>query len=551
MSKNKSNYGWLKISVGGLLFMAFIGGGVEAVIGLAYFVGSIVGIVLAFKFRKQLNAVTKERDDLILMQASQRQEAERRLAEANVIIETLRPYQDVVDAVAEAKKIREEAELESKAERDSAREEARTAKEKAEGAVQKAMREAEMLVKNAHAEAEKIAGDAYTALNRAAHLEETAKAMKNIIDGYGDHYLIPTHSLLDDLALEYGHTEAGEKLKESRSHSKLLAKNGAAALCDYAEANRKQTAIRFVTDAFNGKVDAILSRVKHDNAGTLEQEIKDAYHLVNHNGEAFRNARISPAYLAARLEELKWAAITQELKLREREEQRQIKERIREEERARREYERAIREAAKEEEALKKAMEIARRQMEDAGEAKKAEYEAKLAELTQRLAEAEEKNQRALSMAQQTRAGHVYVISNIGSFGEEVFKIGMTRRLEPLDRVKELGDASVPFEFDVHAMIYSDDAPALENALHRLFNESRVNKINYRKEFFRIPVDDIRQAVQAQGFDARFTLLAEAREYRETLAFDQLPDYQKARLLDDMLEQEKNSDIEMEESIEA
>ncbi len=99
--------------------------------------------------------------------------------------------------------------------------------------------------------------------------------------------------------------------------------------------------------------------------------------------------------------------------------------------------------------------------------------------------------ERALSMAQQTKAGHVYVISNIGSFGDNVFKIGMTRRLEPMDRVKELGDASVPFEFDVHAMIYSDNAPELENIMHKEFDSRRVKLINSRKEFIKVKLQEI------------------------------------------------------------
>ena len=125
-------------------------------------------------------------------------------------------------------------------------------------------------------------------------------------------------------------------------------------------------------------------------------------------------------------------------------------------------------------------------------------------------------------MAQQTRSGHVYVISNIGSFGENVFKIGMTRRLEPLDRVKELGDASVPFSFDVHAMIYSDDAPTLEKALHKRFEQESMNKINLRKEFFKAPLSVIRQAVKDQGIsDIHWTMKADAVEYHESLAIEQ------------------------------
>jgi hypothetical protein len=288
------------------------------------------------------------------------------------------------------------------------------------------------------------------------------------------------------------------------------------------ETSRKETAIRFVTDAFNGKVDSILSRSKADNHGKLEQEIRDAYALVNHNGAAFRNARITEEYFAARLNELKWAATAHALKEQEREEQRQIREQIREEEKAHREFERAMRDAAKEEETLRKAMEKVQQQVAAASDAQRTAYEAKLAELEEKLKVAEEKNQRALSMAQQTRTGHVYVISNIGSFGEEVFKIGMTRRLEPAERIRELGDASVPFGFDIHAMIYSEDAPALEKTLHRHFLRQQVNKVNPRKEFFRLELTDLRHKIEGLGIvNAHWTMTAEATQYRETLKLEQ------------------------------
>jgi hypothetical protein len=304
---------------------------------------------------------------------------------------------------------------------------------------------------------------------------------------------------------------------------------GQAAACDYAESSRRETAIRFVTDAFNGKSDAILTRVKNDNRGTLDQEIRDAYSGVNLNGQAFRNARILPAYLEARLAELKWAVITQELRVREREEQRRIKERIREEERARREYEKAMRDAQEEEALIKKAMERARSEVEHASMEERAKYEAELQKLSSQLAEAEAKNQRAVSMAQQTRAGHVYIVSNSGSFGSEVLKIGMTRRLEPFDRIKELGDASVPFEFDVHAMIYSDDAPELEALLHAEFDDLRINKVNFRKEFFKVPLERVRKLVAEKRLDASFTLLAEAREWKESQAIERMTPEERAK----------------------
>lgn len=394
------------------------------------------------------------------------------------------------------------------------------AKEDADLMKENASREASYIIETAREKAKEIAGEAYDIAERAKYYEGIAKAMRNVIEGYGDEYLKLSTSLLDDIADEFGFDEAGQRLKASRERTRLLFKNNQAATCDYAEKNRRETAINFVADAFNGKVDTILALVKKDNYGKLEQKIKDAFSLVNHLGEAFRNARILPDYLDARLEELKWACIVMELKFREKEEQRRIKEQIREEEKARREYERAMKEAEKEKDMIRKAMDKAKMEIAKASEEQKAKYEAKLAELEMKLKEAEEKNQRALSMAQQTKSGHVYVISNVGSFGDNVFKIGMTRRLEPLDRVRELGDASVPFPFDVHAMIYSEDAPSLETALHKCFVQNQVNKVNPRKEFFRIPLSEIKKEIDGRNMEVKWTLTSEAYEYRQTLAIE-------------------------------
>ena len=139
------------------------------------------------------------------------------------------------------------------------------------------------------------------------------------------------------------------------------------------------------------------------------------------------------------------------------------------------------------------------------------------------LQEANDNKERAISRAQLTRSGHVYIISNIGSFGENVYKVGMTRRLEPMDRVRELGDASVPFPFDVHAMIFTEDAPGLENAIHKQIEEHRLNRINLRREFFTISIDDLKKAVDKASKTAKprysihWTKFAEAEQYRQSL----------------------------------
>lgn len=413
-----------------------------------------------------------------------------------------------------------------------------------------ALSQASKIIEDAEMQAKKIAGSAYNIKKDAEYYRELAKAMRNIVDGYGDKYLKPTYSVLDDLAEEFGFTEAGNALKDSRKVVKRLIVENLAANCDYVERNRKDTAIAFVLDAFNGKVDSILSLIKKDNYGTLERKIQDAYAVVNHLGSAFRNARITPQYLTARLSELKWGVAVVALKQQEREEQRAIKERIREEERAHREYEKAMKDAAKQEELIRKAMDKARAEIEKASAEQKAKYEAQLQELELKLADAEARSQRALSMAQQTKSGHVYVISNIGSFGENVYKIGMTRRLEPLDRVRELGDASVPFPFDVHAMIYSEDAPTLETELHKIFAKYQVNKVNPRKEFFRLPIEQVRDHVNSKGIDAHWTILAEAAQYRETLALEKSfeSDVQAQRNWEEKLENEISSEDDEEDA---
>ena len=124
---------------------------------------------------------------------------------------------------------------------------------------------------------------------------------------------------------------------------------------------------------------------------------------------------------------------------------------------------------------------------------------------------------------QNGKAGTVYVISNIGSFGDDVFKIGMTRRLEPMDRIRELGDASVPFPFDVHSFIFSEDAVALETKLHRMLNNKRINKINLRKEFFRISLDELQALVEDCDPSAAFNRTALAEQFRQSLSIDEVP----------------------------
>jgi actin-related protein len=255
----------------------------------------------------------------------------------------------------------------------------------------------------------------------------------------------------------------------------------------------------------------------------MEKRIRAGFDAINAITQKYDFCELNTRYLELRLEELQLVYEWEEAQQRKKEEQARIREQMREEERAAREAEKAQQQAEKEESKYQELLQKAEAEVLQASEKDKAKLSAKIMELQERIAEIEEKKT-AISQAMLTKTGHVYIISNVGSFGENVYKIGMTRRLEPLDRVKELGDASVPFPFDVHAMIQTSDAPALENALHKHFDLRRLNLENQRKEFFHVSIDEIRQELDQLkdqlGIDSelRLTLLAEAKEYRMSQA---------------------------------
>lgn len=445
-------------------------------------------------------------------------ELKKKLADANENIENLlkikERYQGIIDTEEEIKRLKAETNNEIEKQRNFAKYEIESEKANAKRDV--SILE-EKIVKLSKEKRES---------------EELLTAIRNSIEGYGTQYIKPSYTLLDELAEGFGHTEAGAQLKVARKKSILMAKDGSAVECEYPSDGVAVKIKSLVLDAFDFRVDSILAKVKKDNYGVLEQKIKDAFSIINNNAKAYHNTFITRKYLNARLGELKWGMIIYELKNQMQEEQRKLREKMKDEERARREYEKALRDAEKEEKLLRDAMEKAKVQILAASEAQKKEYEAKLAELEVKLKEAEEKGQRALSMAQQTKKGNVYIISNVGSFGENVYKIGMTRRLDPYERVRELGDASVPFPFDVHAIISSDDAPALETSLHKEFAMMQMNKVNPRKEFFRIGLKEIRDAVEQKGLDVAWSMMAEAIEYRESQKIEE-------QLSVDKTEQEK------------
>jgi hypothetical protein len=307
---------------------------------------------------------------------------------------------------------------------------------------------------------------------------------------------------------------------------KDMIKDETAAICptnwtvDGSEAKGRASTkrnIKLVLRAFNGESNSVIAKVKWNNVNQMQERIKKSFEAINKLGKS-STISIEDEYLDLKVKELILEHEFQLKKQKEKEELRAIQEQIREEEKAKREFEKAQKDAEKEEKNYHTALDKARKEISELTGDKHDKLQAQIEKLELELKESQEKKERAMSMAQQTKRGHVYVISNIGSFGENVYKIGMTRRLEPTDRVKELGDASVPFRFDIHAMMYSDDAPNLEKELHRAFDDKKVNMLNYRKEFFNVTLDEIENQIKESGIETEFTKLPEAIEYRETLA---------------------------------
>ena len=271
--------------------------------------------------------------------------------------------------------------------------------------------------------------------------------------------------------------------------------------------------LKLMIRAFNGESDSCIAKVKYNNIDTMFNRIQKSYEKINQLN-AVSDCYITKEYLQLKLDEL---ILTHERALKIQEEKEELlllREQQREEEKAQKEYLLA----EKEEKDKQKALQMAELQLH------KSQASQEIAELTEKiqllkieLQKASEKRERAVSMAQITRAGYVYIISNIGSFGENTYKIGSTRRLEPMDRVRELGDASVPFIFDVHAIVYCEDAPSLEKRLHKALEAYRVNKVNLRKEFFNIDLATIESLVSEYHGKIYMNYTSEALHFRESL----------------------------------
>lgn len=221
------------------------------------------------------------------------------------------------------------------------------------------------------------------------------------------------------------------------------------------------------------------------------------------------------------------------------EEQRALREQMRQEAEERRQLEQQRKQVEREESKYKAEIENVVAQLKATqDDVKMRALQDRIAELQQQLQEVEQKKE-DITRLQNGQAGYVYVISNLGSFGDDVFKVGMTRRLEPQERVDELGSASVPFPFDVHSFIFSENAVALENTMHKRLNEQRLNKVNLRKEFFKVSLDELEQLVAELEPSAEFKRTMLAEQYHQSLSIDVLPEQSSSAFYDDEADDEE------------
>lgn len=287
------------------------------------------------------------------------------------------------------------------------------------------------------------------------------------------------------------------------------AKEGMRTIKDYS---------KLIIRAFNNEADSAIGSAKFNNVDALTKRLQKAYDTLNKLA-ARLGLSIDSHYLTLKLEELYLNYEYQLKKQEEKEEQQRIREQLREEAKVQKEIEELKRKVDKELIHFSRALASVNAQLaEVTDERQRALLEQEKASIQENLKKTEHIMEDVLNRERNTRAGYVYIISNIGSFGENVYKIGLTRRLEPQERIDELGDASVPFRFDVHALIFSEDAPALENALHQAFIERRVNMINPRREFFRVTLEEIEHVIK-NNFNKPVEIIrfAEAEEYRQSI----------------------------------
>ena len=280
--------------------------------------------------------------------------------------------------------------------------------------------------------------------------------------------------------------------------------------------------IKQIIRTFNTECDGIIRKVKHSNMEASEKRIRKSYETLNKLNERV-GVRIQPKYLDLKLEELHLAYEYQVKKQEEKELLAEAREREREEKKLRQKLEKEKNKFNRENNRINNELADAEAKLQAANDEEKAKLQAEIDKLKAALEKNNEEIEKIDKWEETPGAGYVYIISNIGSFGEDVYKIGVTRRDDPEERIRELSNASVPFKYDSHVFIFSEDAYNLESSLHERFDNKRVNKVNRRKEFFNIGIDDVKKIVEENKASVHsFVEEPEAEEYYDSLKMAEL-----------------------------
>lgn len=362
---------------------------------------------------------------------------------------------------------------------------------------------------------------------KVKHLEAAIQAKKAKL------IVIDEQTLLEEFALYIPKfsfqtsEEYRKRLDLVREGQKTLIKNKKAvdASEEWTVNGNKSEGMKMVNDmkklllrSFNNECDYCVNNVKFNNIESSENRIEKSYVALNNLGRIMQ-AKISEEYKKLKFDELYLAYEYQQRKQEEKEEQKRAREELREQQKLEQEIRQARERIAKEKRHYIQAIKVLEQKLTSSStDSERAVLTEKLHEVRLQYSELEKEEKIIDYREKNAKAGYVYVISNIGAFGDNVYKIGMTRRLEPMDRVDELGDASVPFSFDVHALIFSENAPSLEAKLHEHFYHQRINKLNNRKEFFRADINEIEKIVR-ENYDKVVDIVkqAPAEQYRESL----------------------------------
>lgn len=388
-------------------------------------------------------------------------------------------------------------------------------------ALQSKIRELEKEIANQNNQISKLQKEISKRETSINKLDQTISEKKSEIIWLDDEILVQEFGLYQPQFDFANSLDYKEKLAEVRARQKDLIKDKKAVsgATNWTVNGNASQGKKMVSDtqklllrAFNSECDELVSKVKYTNFDASLNKIHKSAEAISKLGTTMDIA-ITKKYLDLKAKELRLAFEYQQKKQEEKEEQKAARAEMREAARLQKEIEAQRKKIEKEQTHYQTAYEKLLKQLEEDPDnidllAKKSELENQLTDIDKAIKDIDyrEANQ---------RAGYVYVISNIGAFGENVFKIGMTRRLDPQDRVDELGDASVPFNFDVHAMIFSDDAPALEAALHKAFEDRKLNMVNTRREFFNVTLDEIKEVVK-KNFDktVEFIDVPDAEQFR-------------------------------------